>query len=342
MILTELLSARPVPLWNIVKQSGVTEIVALMRRAEQEQRTFPVAASKGSDSDPQDYAPWSFEALSRDKAVFADHGFTVIAVEDTPPMDNIRLGLPGRDEEIDNFIVQLRAMGRLGIHVLGYNWMAVSSWTRTNVSVVARGGALVTGFDKAESEKLPDLATQGSITGEQLWAGLQYFLDAVVPVAEEEGIQMGMHPDDPPLGKLRGIPRIMGSVESYRRLLGLNSSDSNGITFCQGNITLMTDDMPSLIHEWNTKIAYVHFRDVRGTADSFVETFHDEGRTDMAACMRAYAEIGFDGPLRPDHVPTMFGESNDNPSYGALGRIFALGYIRGLEHSTFGKDMSVG
>jgi mannonate dehydratase len=337
MILTELLSARPIPLWNIVKQSGVNEIVALMRGAEQEQRTFPAAASRGSEKDPREHAPWSFESLLRDKELFAEHGFSVVAIEDTPPMDLIRLGLPGRDEEIENFITQLRAMGRLGIPVLGYNWMAVSSWTRTNVAVTGRGGALVTGFDKAESEGMPALAEPGSISPEQLWDGLRYFLDAIVPVAKEEGVQMGMHPDDPPLPQLRGIPRIMGSVDAYRRLLELNPSDSNGITFCQGNITLMTDDMPSLIHEWKDKIAYVHFRDVRGTADSFVETFHDEGRTDMAECMRAYSQIGFSGPMRPDHVPTMFGESNDNPSYGTLGRIFALGYIRGLEHATFGK-----
>ncbi len=342
MILTELLSARPIPLWKLVRQSGVTEIASLMRGAEQEQRTYPSAASRGSESDPKGYEPWSFEALRRDQEIFAKHGFSVVAIEDNPPMDRVRLGLPGRDQEIEAFITQLRSMGRLGIQVLCYNWMAVSSWTRTSVSVVGRGGALVTGFDRAEAEKLPNLSAPGSITVDQLWDGLRYFLDAVVPVAEEEGIRLGMHPDDPPISQVRGIPRVMGTVESFRRLLQLNPSDANGITFCQGNITLMTDDMPSLIHEWRDKIAFVHFRDVLGTADAFVETFHDEGRTDMAACMRAYADIGFRGPMRPDHVPTMFGEDNENPSYGALGRIFAIGYIRGLEHATYGRSASFG
>jgi len=92
----------------------------------------------------------------------------------------------------------------------------------------------------------------------------------------------------------------------------------------------METDVPALIREFAGRIPFVHFRNVRGHAADFVETFHDDGKLDMAECMRAYAEIGFDGPLRPDHVPTMAGESNERPGYETLGRLFALGYIRGL------------
>lgn len=337
MKLAELLSPRPSSMWNLIRQSGVNNVVALLRGAEQEQRTFPSAASRGRETDRTDVEPWSVEAIKTDQEIFADHGFTVVAIEDTPPMDLIRLAAPGRDEQIDHVITQIKAMGKLGIPLLSYNWMAISCWTRTDVAAEGRAGALVTRFDLADAEKLPPLAEDGSVTPEQLWDALQYFLDAVVPVAEAAGVTLSLHPDDPPLGAVRGIPRIMNSVEAYERALAMNSSAANAVTLCQGNFTLMTEDLPSVIRALGPRIAFVHFRDVIGTADSFTETFHDEGKTDMAACMRAYSEIGFEGPMRPDHVPTMHGETNDNPSYGALGRIYALGYIRGLYQSAYGE-----
>ena len=107
----------------------------------------------------------------------------------------------------------------------------------------------------------------------------------------------------------------------------------------QGNFTLMTEDLPSVIKQFGKqgKIFFVHFRDVLGTQNNFVETFHDLGKTDMLACMRAYKEIGFDGVLRPDHVPTLEGDSNDNPCYSSTGRLLALGYITGLREAVYGK-----
>ena len=152
-----------------------------------------------------------------------------------------------------------------------------------------------------------------------------------------------MHPDDPPQQMDRGIPRIMSSVASFRRLVDIVPSDHNGMTFCQGNFALMeevidgTISIPGLIREFGaSKIPFVHFRDVRGTVADFRETFHDDGQTDMPECIRAYQEIGFDGPMRPDHVPTLEGESNSRPGYETLGRLFAIGYIRGLEHAAYG------
>jgi mannonate dehydratase len=285
----------------------------------------------------KDDVPWGEAAIKRDMDLFAQNGLKVIAIEDTAPMDKVRLGLPGRDEEIENIITQLTAMGNLGIEVLCYNWMALSSWARTDVAVPSRGGALVTGFNRAAAEELPPLVPPGEVTEEQLWDSLAYFLDAVLPAAEAAGVRMGLHPDDPPLALVRNLPHIMVSPDAYRRLLSLNSSPSNGITFCQGNFALMGDDLPTLIREFGSAIAFVHFRDVRGTVDDYVETFQDDGQNDMAACMRAYQEIGFSGPMRPDHVPTMYGETNDRPGYETLGRLFALGYVRGLEQSTYGR-----
>jgi mannonate dehydratase len=258
------------------------------------------------------------------------------AIEDTAPMDNVRLGRPGRDAEIERIITQIRAMGELEIPVLCYNWMALSSWARTDIAIPARGGALVTGFNLQESEQLGKLIEPGELTAEQLWEALAYFLDAVLPEAKAAGVRLALHPDDPPISMVRNIPRIMSSLDAYRRLLELSDSRSNAITFCQGNFALMTDDLPSAVREFGDAIAFVHFRDVRGNAQGFHETFHDNGQTDMVACMRAYQEIGFSGPMRSDHVPTMYGEANDRPGYGVLGRLFALGYIRGLLHATYG------
>lgn len=328
--LSEFLAPRPEPLWQLVKQAGVTNVVAVLQGAEQEQRMF-ASLEGGSIVPPGDGAPWSEASIARDLAIFTEGGFDVVAIEDTAPMDLIRLGLPGRDEQIEHVITQLEAMGNLGVRVLCYNWMAISSWARTSVAIPGRGGSLVTGFSLAEASALPDLVPAGSVTSEQLWSALEYFLAAVLPVAEKAGVRMGMHPDDPPLPVVRNMPRIMNSFDNYRRLLALSDSPSNGVTFCQGNFALMGGDVPALIREFEGRIPFVHFRNVEGTADNFVETFHDEGLLDMAECIRAYNDIGFDGPLRPDHVPTMYGEANARPGYESLGRLFAIGYIRGLQ-----------
>ncbi len=328
-------------MWQLIRQCGVDNVIALLNGAEQEQRMFASVGDGDSGRARDDEVPWGEAAIKRDVDMFSAHGFKVIGIEDTAPMDKVRLGLPGRDEQIENVITQVRAMGRLDIPMLCYNWMAISSWARTHVTIEGRAGALVTGFDLRSADALPPLVEPGEVTEGQLWEALQYFLDAVIPVAEESGVRMGMHPDDPPLPSVRNMPRIMRSPDAYRRLMAMRPSPSNGITFCQGNFALMTDDLPSLIREFGEKnqIVFVHFRDIRGTAESFVETFHDEGQNDLAECMRAYRDIGFDGPMRPDHVPTMAGESNERPAYETLGRLFAMGYIRGLDHAVFARSI---
>ena len=340
--LSEMLSPRPEPLWKLVKQCGVDNVVALLNGAEQDQRMFASVGKEGYKGAKSDDIPWGEKAIKRDIDLFAAHGLKMIAIEDTAPLDKVRLGLDGRDEQIESVITQIQAMGRLNIPTLCYNWMAISSWGRTRVDIVGRGGALVTGFRASDAESMPPLAGRDEVTEDQLWGALKYFLDAVIPVAEEAGVRLGMHPDDPPRMIGRNVPHIMRSPDAFRRLLSLRPSPNNGITFCQGNFALMDEDLPTLIREFGGRdqIAFVHFRDVRGTADDFQESFHDEGQTDMPECMRAYAEVGFTGPMRPDHVPTMQGESNDRPAYGTLGRLFAIGYIRGLEQAVYGRPGS--
>jgi mannonate dehydratase len=146
-----------------------------------------------------------------------------------------------------------------------------------------------------------------------------------------------MHPDDPPLSPIRGLGRIMRSVDNYKRLIDLVPSPANTITMCQGNFTLMTEDLPSVIRDFGKqdKISFVHFRDVEGTVTKYQETFHDEGKTNMLACMEAYRDIGYDGVLRPDHVPTMEGDSNERAGYSSIGRLYAIGYIKGLREAVY-------
>lgn len=319
--IAEVLPDHPTPLWRLVQQAGVAHVVA------------PLPHDDGSSDKPWDLAP-----LRRMQERFHDGGFRVAVIESSPPMTNIRLGLPGREEEIDQFCTLLRSMGALGIPVLCYNFMAVLGWLRTDTAIPGRAGALVTGYDHAAMQDAP-LTEAGIVPEERLWENLHYFLERVVPVAEESRVQLAMHPDDPPLSPIRGIGRIMRSVEGFQRLIDMVPSPCNGVTLCQGNFALMTGDLPSVIRHFGKqgKIFFVHMRDVRGTPEKFVETFHDEGPTDLLGCMRAYRDIGFEGVLRPDHVPTMEGDNNDAPGYSSVGRLFAIGYIKGLREAVYGR-----
>jgi mannonate dehydratase len=172
-----------------------------------------------------------------------------------------------------------------------------------------------------------------SLPAEQLWQHLQRFLDDLLPHAERAGVTLCMHPDDPPLPSFDGRARIMNSVASFERLMQLAPSPNNKICFCQGSFATMGVDIPAAIRQLGPHIRYVHFRDVRGTPEDFAETFHDNGPTDMVAAMQAYREVGFDGPIRPDHVPQFVGEIGE-PGYTMLGRLFAYGYLRGLMQAT--------
>ena len=153
----------------------------------------------------------------------------------------------------------------------------------------------------------------------------------MIPAAEQVDVKMALHPDDPPISPLRGIGRILTNAAAFRRILELSPSTVNGITFCQANFKLMREDIVALVREWTTqkKIFFVHFRDVEGTRAHFRETFHDEGPTDMPQMLRIYHECGFEGPIRPDHAPTLEGETQDIPGYSIGGKLFAVGYMKG-------------
>jgi len=324
MQIAEFLPPKQSSLWRLVRQCGIDHAVGAL--------DFRQATASSDAGD----APWGFMSLLRVKSTYEDFGFRLEVIESRPPLDRAKLGLPGRDEEIEHACELIRNMGRLGIPVWCYEWMPVLSVLRTSTTVPARGGALASGYDHALMRGAP-LTKHGIVPAKLLWETLRHFLERVIPVAEEAGVKLAMHPDDPPVSPIRGFDRIMSSVEGFQRLIDLVPSPVNGIALCQGNFTLMTDDLPGVIHHFGDqdKIFFVHFRDVRGTAERFVETFHDEGRTDMVACMRAYREVGYEGVCRPDHVPTMEGDSNQTPMYSSIGRLFAIGYLKGIREAVY-------
>ena len=318
--IAEFIAPVPSPLWKLAKQAGVD---------------LAVGGLPTADDCRAGEQPWDLESLRRMKARYEQGGFKLAVIEARPPLNKAKRGEPGRDAEIATVCRLLENMGKIGIPVWCYEWMTDFNWVRTNLATPSRGGSVVTSFNA--NDVPADLAKGPPIMENDLWTNLQYFLERVLPVAERAGVKLSTHPDDPPLSPIRGVGRIMRSLENFQRLLDMTPSPANTVTLCQGNFTLMTPDLPSAIRKFGKKISFVHFRDVRGTPKAFEETWHDAGQTDMLACMRAYRDIGFEGVLRPDHVPTVEGDSNDNAGYSSFGRLYAIGYIRGLRQAVYAE-----
>ncbi|QDT95653.1 mannonate dehydratase [Gimesia aquarii] len=273
------------------------------------------------------------ESIKKQAQIF---GLEIAAIEGNLPIENIKLGNQHFDAEILEMKQLLQNMNRVGIPFLCYNFMAGTDWVRTKLDERERGGALVTRFDVDQAEQAVSLSEttlqqdSTTISSEQLWVNLERFLNELVPVAEKCDVTLAMHPDDPPLDTFMGKARIMNSVESFEKLVKLVPSPANAICFCQGTFAEMGVDIPATIHQLGQHIKYVHFRDIKGTREHFVETFHDNGATDMYAAIKAYRKIGFKGPIRPDHVPQLVGEVAGEPGYTMLGRLHAFGFMQGL------------
>ncbi|MCB1062388.1 MAG: mannonate dehydratase [Verrucomicrobiae bacterium] len=291
------------------------------------------------------YPGATLEHLLAVKRRIESEGLQLVAIEGFLPIEKIKMGADHDGNELAAMKQLIRHMGEAGVPLLCYNFMAGTDWVRTRLDAPERGGARVTAFDLTEAEKAvslnhseeaisPNQITADTIDAEALWRNLESFLLEVIPIAEEAGVTLAMHPDDPPLPSFLGKDRIMNRVENFERLVALVPSSRNAICFCSGTFATMGVDIPATIRRLGEHIRYVHFRDVRGTAESFAETFHDNGPTEMAEAIRALKDIGFTGPIRPDHVPQLEGEDDGEPGYTILGRLFAFGYIRGLLHGT--------
>ncbi len=259
---------------------------------------------------------------------FVDFGIKPIIIEPMPNElhDHIKAGDSLRDESIEKVIKMLPIMHSLDINTICFNFMAHIGWLRTRSDIEERGGAHVTGFRLCEFS-----GTDKAISEDELWYNYKYFLDAVLPEAERYGIKLALHPDDPPIPRLGDVSRIMISRDAIRRAIReIHPSHSLGLTFCQANFHIMGEDVADTAREFADVIHFIHFRNTRGVPNDFRETFHDNGDMDMAGLMRNYVELGIDVPVRVDHVPTMAGEVSSLPGYDALGRMFAIGYLKGI------------
>ena len=244
---------------------------------------------------------------------------------------------PGAAEQIEGYKTLIRNMAEASMEVLCYNWMPDDDWQRTRWDAPERGGAKVTEFELKKVEAQPDRAASqefGPTSEQEMWDNLERFLDAVLPVAEDARIKLALHPDDPPLRILRDQPRIMNSHDALERAVKLCPSPLNGICYCQGSLAPAGEDPVEGIRRLGPYIHFAHFRNIKGNLEHFQETFHDNGDIDMPAVMRTYHEIDFKGAIRPDHAPSMAGETNENCGYEMLGRLYAAGYMRGLMQAT--------
>ena len=298
---------------------------------------------------------WPVEKLQtlRDRIERAGLKFEV--VESVPTHEDIKLGKPSRDRLIANFQQNIRNCAAVGVKVICYNFMPVFDWTRTEMAKVLPDGSTTLSFDAAEVAKIdpekgislpgwdasykPEelkalLEEYKTVDERQLWANLEYFLKAIIPVAEAVGVNMAMHPDDPPR-PIFGLPRIMKNRDDYARLLDVVDSPSNGITLCSGSLGAdLCNSVESMVREFGAKkrIHFGHLRNVKVEADgSFYESTHRscDGSLDMAAIVKAYYDTGFDGYWRPDHGRMIWGETG-KPGYGLYDRALGAVYLNGL------------
>jgi mannonate dehydratase len=249
-------------------------------------------------------------------------------------------GKPGRDEEIEKVRQSIRAAGRVGLPVVEYNFYA-HRLVEGYYAETGRGGAGLTAFDYARAKDLPPLPDEGAHNLEEMWTNIAYFLKAVIPVAEESGVRLALHPNDPPAPLSRGSQQIMGSVEGWKRLIGIVPSKSNGITFDCGVTREMGHDPVEVCRYFGSRdvINHVHFRNVRVEApnEKYTEVFIDEGVNDMFAVMKELVRQKYPRQIYPEH-PRALDYDRERPDFhpyypgggGYAGYAFNVGYTRAM------------
>jgi mannonate dehydratase len=275
---------------------------------------------------------WAHEDLAEIKAWVEGHGLRLEALQRTPNawIDPIRLNLPDAERALEDLATTVRNVGRAGIPALAYNWRPNQLY-RTGTKP-GRGGAEVTHFDPAhpKAAELP-LSHGRAYTADDLWASYERFARAIVPVAEEAGVRLALHPDDPPGPSVGGVARIFSSFEGFERASRIVDSPAWGLLFCTGCWAEMggTEYVLRGIRHFGARgqIVYVHFRDVIAEGGCFEECFIGEGPMDVVEVMRALKEVGFDGAIIDDHAPKMVG---DEEGWHPRARAYQTGYLAGL------------
>ena len=290
-----------------------------------------------------DHIRWDFSSLLNIKSRLESFGLEIGAIENIPEdmWHHVRVGGPDKETQLQDVLELIRNLGCVGIPILAYNWLpTVFVWGhwRTGQAGGGRGGAGLKSFDYDLVKDAP-LTEDGEISAEQIFENHVAFLKAAVPVAEEWNVKLAIHPDDPPAPVLRGIGRTSITVDGYQRLLDAVPSPNFGLEFCQGTVTEFPDvggeRLPDVIRHFGKqgKIFFAHFRNIKGKFPKFDEVFQDDGDTDQYEAVKAYLEVGFDGPIRPDHTPRIAGDGN-----GRIGMAFSVGYLRAMMDAV-GRNM---
>jgi mannonate dehydratase len=273
--------------------------------------------------------PWEASALREIMARFSAGGLTVcnMMISGFP---NTLYGRPGRDEEIAKVKASIVAAGRAGLPVVEYNFYAHRAM-EGYYEVVGRAGAGYTGFDYERMKDLPPLAEEGAHTLEQMWANITYFLEAVIPAAEQSGVRLALHPNDPPAPLSRGSEQIMGTVEGWKRLIGIADSPANGITYDCGVTREIGEDPVAMCRYFATRdrINHAHFRNVRMQVprEKYEEVFIDEGDIDMFAVMTELVRGGCRLAIYPEHPRALdYDREVAKPSGGLRGYPGGGGY----------------
>ena len=295
---------------------------------------------------------WSESALQRLKTLANGAGLEMEVIESIPVHEDIKLGKPTRDKLIENYAQNIINCGKAGVKCVCYNFMPVFDWFRTNLYYKHADGSTSLSYSEEDFKKLDKhnlrlpgwdesytseqlnglLKEYDGMTHEQLFENLVYFLKGIMPACEKAGINMAIHPDDPPWD-IFGLPRIVGKEEDYDKLFAAVPDKHNGITFCTGSLGAgRFNDLPKMAAKYAKRIYFAHLRQLKFVNETdFYENGHQtaEGNVDIYAIVKALIENGFDGYLRPDHGRNIWGE-DAKPGYGLYDRALGAAYLNGV------------
>jgi mannonate dehydratase len=283
---------------------------------------------------------WSVEGLSRKREHIESFGIKVDALRLIHPNQISKsetrftmLGKsPERDREIDAICEKIRSAAKAGFPLLTYNLTMLG--VVRSAPTAGRGGATYATFDYRETKDRDKLTEAGNVSAEQSWERIAYFIERVMPVAEEYKVRLACHPEDPAMPEpqgFRGVHRVLSSVDGLKKFIELSPSPYHGLNFCQGTISESLRNPREEIYEAiqyfgsRGKIFDVHFRNIKGGFLNFQETFPDNGDVDFLKAIRAYKDVGYDGMLMPDHVPKIEGDTDGRQAFA-----YCFGYIQAL------------
>lgn len=315
---------------RLLAQLGVTDVFVDHGEVAEEGEAFvggegPDVLTVGPGSIP------TVDELKTARERVESYGLRLAGIHSLPfaLYGDIMFDREGSETSFEEITTLIENIGAAGIDILGYQWMPRGLVPLRTNPTEARGGAEATAFDLEELDD-PDTLPEGidrEYTEDELWDNYERFITTVLPVAEQAGVTLALHPMDPPvIESLYGIPRLFRNREHFDRAMELGSSDNHGLKLCLGCFTEMGEDMVDVVEHFGSDIVFVHFRNVVGTVPSFHESFVDQGNFEPPAVMRALSRVGFDGAVVPDHVPKMEGDEGWRP----VGRSYTVGYLQGL------------